>query len=70
MAETAWDAVCSRKEQSSNSSYHKGFSLFMISRNFTGPISIYPYILDSRRLVSPESEQKDAHDNGELRGHF
>ena len=24
MAETALDAVCSRKEQSSNSSYHKG----------------------------------------------
>jgi len=27
MAETALDAVCSRKEQSSNSSYHKGLQI-------------------------------------------
>lgn len=31
MAETALDAVCSRKGQSSNSSYHKGLSPFMTS---------------------------------------
>lgn len=27
MAEVALDAVCSRKEQSSNSSYHKGLQI-------------------------------------------
>ena len=33
MAETALDAVCSRKEESGDSSHHKGFSLFVNARN-------------------------------------
>jgi hypothetical protein len=36
MAKTALDAVCSRQEESGNSSHHKGFSPFMNARKSVG----------------------------------
>jgi hypothetical protein len=37
----AWDAVCSRKDKSGNSSFHKGFKRFMNARNqVTGGIDL------------------------------
>jgi hypothetical protein len=48
MAEIALDAVCSREEESSNSSYHKGLSPFMNSRLAIGSNVYLPLLLDPR----------------------
>jgi hypothetical protein len=50
MAEIALDAVCSRKEQSSDSSYHKGFVIRAPVLARVRKINpTYPYILHTKR---------------------
>ncbi len=50
MAEVALDAVCSRKEQSSDSSYHKGLEIrASVLRTVLRMTSTYPHILHTKR---------------------